>query len=329
MIVFAQPFAFALLLALPVILWTRFGSAFRPRTKFGAGRGLATLPASAAQRLSFLPPLLFILGFTAWVVALARPVLPLEESISSTDVIDIVLVIDTSSSMRALDMSENGKRRDRLDASKEVVSDFIKQRERDRIGLVAFAGLPFTLSPVIDDHDWLQKRLDEVRIGMVRDGTGIGMAVASAVNRLKDSDSKTKLVVLLTDGENTAGTISPTEAANLAKTSNVKIYAIGVGSNGLVDVPHPFFGTVQQRMRLDEETLKKMADITGGVYFNAKNFEELQTVYENVNALERTEIELETYTENEEWFWPFAAAGLGLLVLDRALTAFGLGRVRL
>ncbi len=275
-------------------------------------------------------PFLYALGLAALVVALARPRRGLEESRVRTEAVDIVLLADVSTSMRAEDFSTRTERLNRLDAARRVMARFVEARTQDRVGLIAFAALPYTVSPLTLDHAWLVRRMEDLQTGMLEDGTAIGSALASAVNRLRDSRAKSKVVVLLTDGVNNAGSISPENAAQAAKALGIKVYTIGAGTTGLAPYPvkDPFTGRSfyrRARVELDEAMLRRMADITGALYFRATDLGSLERVYEQIDRLEKTGMDVEQYTRFEERFAPWLFAGLGLLGLERllALTRFG------
>ncbi|MBU0650794.1 VWA domain-containing protein [bacterium] len=236
------------------------------------------------------------------IIAMARP-----QSVSKTEEIltygvDIILTIDTSTSMSSLDFAPNN----RLDSAKKVVADFISGRKNDRIGMVIFAAHSFTQCPLTTDYGMLLTLLDEVQIGKIEDATAIGMALATSIKRLKDSEAKSKIIVLLTDGENNAGKIDPITAANLAKTLGIKIYTIGVGKEGQVPVPvqDPVFGrrVVMMQTKIDEELLSKIAEITGGIYFRAESEKMLYNIYHQIDKLEKTEVKVKEYFHYKEYF---------------------------
>lgn len=253
------------------------------------------------------------------VVAIARPQTGQSEYTTHTEGVDILLVLDASGSMQAQDF----KPRNRLHVAKEVVKEFVGRRERDRIGLVAFAAQAVTQCPLTLDYPVLTRLIDEVEIGMLEDGTAIGVALATAVNRLKESEAKSRVVVLLTDGQNNAGTIDPTTAAKVAAALGVKVYTIGVGTKGRAPMPvnDPIFGKrlVSVEVSLDEETLTKIAELTDGRYFRATDREELFEIYEQIDELERTRIDTETfvnYTDRYRWL---LLPALGLFVIELVL----------
>jgi Ca-activated chloride channel family protein len=254
------------------------------------------------------------------IIALSRPQLMLEETILETEGIDIVLAVDTSTSMLAEDFELKGKRVNRLEVVKDVVKNFISNRSFDRIGIVAFASSAYTVSPLTLDYGWLIQNMDRVKIGMIEDGTAIGSGISSALNRLKETGAKSKVVILLTDGRNNAGKLSPLTAAEAASALNIRIYTIGAGSKGMVPYPTKdmFGNTVYRRVKIeiDENTLKKIADKTKARYYRATDTESLRNIYEEIDELEKTIIEEKGYTEYKELFHLFLIPALLLLLLE-------------
>lgn len=324
---FRYPWLLLLLLLVPLVTWLRHRAGRRLTLPFSDDAALAALPVSWAVRASRLLPLLHGLGLALLVVAFARPQRGLEESRVRTEAVDIVLLTDVSTSMRALDLSTPTRRLDRLDAAKEVVGKFIEARPDDRFALIAFSALPYTAAPLTFDHGWLTQRLNDLQTGMIEDGTAIGSALASAVNRLRKSEAKSKVIVLLTDGMNNTGSITPENAAEAARALGVKVYTIGVGTKGTAPYPVPTpFGVQLTRIpvEIDEVLLGRIAKTTGGLYRRATDFDSLARIYEEIDRLEKTEIEQHTYTRYDERFAGWLLAGLLLLALERALA---LGRL--
>lgn len=271
---------------------------------------------SLRGRLRSLLPLLRILSFIALVIALARPQEVLKEEEITAEGIDISLVIDLSSSMLARDFKP-----DRLEVSKRVATDFVEKRKYDRIGLAVFAGEAFTQCPLTTDHRVLKDFLGELKCGNLKDGTAIGMGLATAVNRLKDSEAQSKVVILLTDGVNNAGYIKPITAAEIAREFDVKVYTIGVGSTGdaLTPIQRTSNGQYRfglARVEIDEALLKEIADMTGGRYFRATSPEALERIYAAIDRMEKTEIEVTSMRRYSEEFRHFALLGLLFLVLE-------------
>ncbi len=254
------------------------------------------------------------------IIAMARPVSQLGRTKVTGEGLDIVLAIDVSTSMLAEDFAVGGKRQNRLYVVKEVIEDFIKKRPSDRIGIVVFAGSPYTLSPLTWDHSWLLTQLKDVECGMVEDGTAIGSALTTSLNRLRDSDAKSKIIILLTDGQNNAGSVLPQTAAEASKSLGIKVYTIGAGSMG--PVPYPMrdvFGNIvyrQVQIDLDEELLQEIANITGGMYFRATDSNSLRRIYEEIDKMEKTEIEMEYYFEYKELYLYFLLPAMAMLFLE-------------
>lgn len=284
--------------------------------------GLSTSHFSAGfdRWKSSLPHFAFalrILALSAIIIGLARPQSRMSWQDIKTEGIDIVLAFDISGSMLARDFEPN-----RLGAAKEVASEFVMARPNDRIGLVIYSGESFTQSPLTTDHEKLVNLLQEVKNGMIEDGTAIGMGLATAVNRLKESDAKSRVVILLTDGQNTSGSIPPITAAEIASTFGVKVYTIGVGTKGQAPMPVQYFGQIRYEMRpvdIDEETLTKIADLTGGKYFRATNNESLESIYAEIDQLEKTVIEEQQFEKKNEEFLPLALLAFALLITEYLL----------
>jgi Ca-activated chloride channel family protein len=329
-----QPWFLLLLLGLPVLVWARYQRR-RVTVRFSDGTALTGLPVSWAHRLRLLPPTLYTLGLACAVVALARPLQGTEESRVSAEVVDIVLVVDVSPSMDALDLSpEDADRRKlitRLDVAKAVLRKFIQARTQDRLALIGFAELPYTISPLTVDHEFLLTQVDRLETGMLGDGTAIGSAIASGTNRLRESRAKSRVMVLLTDGANNRGALTPQNAAQAAKALGFKIYTVGVGKEGMVlakqQTRHGGQSVGYMQSEIDEEALKFIAEETGGRFFRAQNRTELEAVYQEIDTMEKTEIKTEVFTQFDERFDAFAAAAVALLGLEALLSAFRLGRL--
>ena len=325
MIVFRHPLLLLLLLAVPALVWLRYARRRQAPLAFSDGAALLGLPVSPWLALRKLPPALFAAGLVCLVAAAARPQKGMSESRVETEGVDIMLVVDTSTSMRAEDFSTATKRMDRLDAAKSVLAQFIQARPDDRMGIVAFAAMPYTIAPLTTDHAWLMLQLDRLQTGMLEDATAIGDAIASGVNRLRDSQAKTKLVILLTDGINNAGRLTPPDAAQAAAALGIKVYTIGAGS----DQPRAagIFGLMQGGNEIDEAALKKIAEITKAQYFRATDLKSLEETYRAIDQMEKTKIELDQYTRYEEKFAPFLALGLLCLAFETLLGFTRLGRL--
>ncbi len=322
------PIVLLLLLLVPLLVWLRHRRAFRAAFRFGDGGALHGLPRGIAAHLQPLLPLLYGTGLILLIVALARPQAGLSENRVRADAVDIVLLLDISPSMAAEDLDPAGGAVSRLDAAKRVLQEFIEARSQDRLGLVAFAALPYSLAPLTLDHAWLLAQLERLQTGDLGDGTGIGTAMASAVNRLRDSTARSKLVVLLTDGVNNVGELTPVNAALAAKALGIRIYTVAAGTEGIVRIPvqDPFGGTryVRQRSEIDTATLEQIAETTGGHFFRATDLSQLREVYRQIDQMEKTAVEIEEFRNYEEHFMPFALAALALLAMERLLAVLRL-----
>ena len=316
----AHPYFLLLLLLVPVLVWLRHYMQRKRTMQFSCAAILKDLPASWRIRLQPIVPTLFALGLVCFVVALARPQKGLDDSRVRTEGVDIILLLDLSQSMDTLDFVKLNQRISRLDAAKDVIKRFLEKRPNDRIGMVGFATLPYAIAPLTLDHGWLVQRMEGLHTGML-DGTrtAIGDGMASAVNRLRDSKAKSKVIVLLTDGANNAGTLSPENAASAAEALGIKIYTIGAGGART--------GFFLQRQEVDEDTLKKIAKTTNAQFFRARDLETLETVYEQIDQLEKTEIEVERYTRYEEKAGGWIVAGIIFLGLEQLLALSRIGRL--
>jgi len=264
-----------------------------------------------------------LLAFALLIIALARPRLGRGSSDIEASGIDIVLVLDVSGSMEALDFKLEGKQVNRLEVVKDVVGKFVGERPNDKLGMVAFAGRPYLVSPLTLDHEFLSKRLESLQMGQVEDGTAIGSAIASSVDNLRNSDAKSRIVILLTDGVNNAGAVNPLTAAEAAKTLGIKIYTIGAGTRGEAPVPvrDAFGRTHLQTMKvdIDEEMLSAVASATGGQSYRATDTDSLKEIYASINQLEKSTRKLKKYQQYEELYLWFLVPGLGILLLELVL----------
>ncbi|MEM6698992.1 MAG: VWA domain-containing protein, partial [Bacteroidota bacterium] len=314
---FVNPIFFLLLLLIPIvglIAWQR-RSKREVNLKMSSLKALEATP-SLRGRLRSLLPVLRALAFASLVIAMTRPQSVLQQEEVKAEGIDIMLVMDLSSSMLAQDFKP-----DRLEVSKAVASEFVRKREYDRMGLVVFAGEAFTQCPLTTDHKVLQEFLASLECGMLEDGTAIGMGLASSVNRLKDSEAESKVVILLTDGDNNAGYIQPITAAEIAQEFGVRVYTIGVGTMGSAYAPvgrlpgnRYRFGLVT--VKIDEALLRQISGMTGGKYFRATTNEALQEIYDEIDELEKTEIEVTMIRRYSEKYHIFVFWGLVFLLLE-------------
>jgi Ca-activated chloride channel family protein len=313
---FAQPVFFWLLIIIPAMavwyIWRE--QKLQGSLSVSAVKGFYLPTKNILPKIRHLGIVLRSLAVIALVFALARPQASLSWQNSTTEGIDIVIASDISGSMLAEDFEPN-----RLEAGKKIAIDFIKDRPDDRIGLVIFSGESFTQCPLTIDHDVLINLYKDIKYGMIDDGTAIGMGLATAVNRLKDSEAKSKVIILLTDGSNNMGSIPPLTAADIAKQFNIRVYTVGIGTHGFA--PYPVqtpFGIQYQRMPVDvdEVTLRKIADATGGKYFRATDNQKLKSIYEQIDQLEKAKIAVTQYHKKSELFLPFALIALFCLSIE-------------
>jgi len=298
------------------IYWFKYSRVKSASIKYSDLKIVRRSARTGRTQFRFLLPIFRILAVAFLIVALARPQAGTENREVTSEGIDIMLALDVSGSMKAEDFKPNN----RLYVAKEEIKKFVTKRISDRIGLVVFSASSFTQCPLTLDYGVLLNFLDQVRFGMIKDGTAIGMALANCVNRLRESASKSKVIVLLTDGVNNSGEIDPLTAASLAKTMEIKIYTIGVGrpGNAMYPVDDPIFGKryVYLPNEIDEDVLREIAQRTGGKYFRARSEEELEEIYNEIDQLEKTEIKVKEYIQYKELFPPFIYLGLALLVLE-------------
>ncbi len=312
-----------LLLLAAVALWVylriRKGT---PGLTYSHTHRLTRLTGDYSRITSRLPLALRAISLALLVFALARPQYADVSKNTKSSGVDIMLCLDTSGSMRALDFKLNNDRVTRLTAVKKVVTDFIKKRENDRIGLVVFGAEAFTQSPLTMDKGMLLNLVERMEIGMAGDNTAVGSAIAIGGKRLKDLKAKSKILILLTDGRNNAGVITPEQAAEAVKAFDVKIYSIGVGGKGPAPFPvQTMWGTrlMNQNVDLDEETLQKVADIGGGKYFRAADSKQLAEIYDIIDKAEKTEIKVKEFFHFEELYLYFLIPALIILGLEIAL----------
>lgn len=303
----------ALLLLIPVIFWyLKELHQSDASLQISSHRNLGSFKKSAKIKLRHLPFVLRVLALILVILTIARPQASNSWRTENTEGIDIMIALDVSGSMLAEDFRPN-----RLEASKSVANEFILSRPNDNIGLILFAGKSFTQCPLTTDHAVLINLFNSIEYGMIEDGTAIGLGLANAVNRLRESKAKSKVVILLTDGDNNRGDIAPVSAGELAVTFGVRVYTIGVGSYGKVNIPvqTPLGRQYQQiESAFDEKPLQEIADMTGGQYFRATNNEMLRSIYQEIDKLEKTKISVREYSKKHEEFAIFAIAALLLLV---------------
>jgi len=331
---FNDPTFFFLLLLIPILAWWAGRMGPEAAVRFSSTALLKEISHNRHSRPGKLLFGLRLLALVALIAALARPQVGRINDSTEAEGIDIVVTLDLSGSMRALDLSTNDDIVTRLDAAKRVVDDFISKREFDRIGLVAFAANAYVVSPLTLNHDWLKRNLERLELGEIDGGgTAIGTALGASVNRLRDHEARSRIVILLTDGENNAGAVSPIAAAEVAKTLGVKVYTIATGKKGRVPIPDtdrngrvirdrdgaPVYRGRTDISNYDEAELTEIAELTGGRFFSATEDGDLERIYDEIDELETTKIELRSYaTFTELFIWP-ASLGLLLLGLEQLL----------
>ena len=315
---------YLLLLALiiPYIIWyVMFRKKSEPTLRMATTQPFRKAPRSWRVALMPLLPLLRVLAFVMLVLAMARPQLHDTTETRSVEGVDIMLVVDVSTSMLSKDLEPN-----RIEAARKVASEFISNRPDDQIGLTLFGGESFTQCPMTLDHAALLSMLNQVGTDYILQGrldngaTAIGMGLASAINRLKSATAKSKVIILLTDGSNNMGEILPLKAAEIAKNENIKVYTIGVGTNGTALTPAAIVGGQIQYLRLpveiDTETLQSIADMTQGKFYRATNNEELKRIYQDIDSLEKSKFDVQTFVKNEDMFQKFIIGALLALLLE-------------
>ena len=314
--IFESPLYFWLLLLLiPMIGWYIWKlRKSQASLQLSASQGFDEAPVSYKVYLRHLPFVFRLLCLIFLIIALARPQSTDNWQDSTTEGIDIVMALDISSSMLAQDLKP-----DRLNAAKDVAITFVAGRPNDNIGLVVFARESFTQCPLTIDHAVLLNLLKDVKCGMIEDGTAIGHGLANAVSRLKDSQAKSKVVILLTDGSNNSGEIAPVTAAEIARTYGVRVYTVAVGTKGTAPYPFQVAGRIVYQnipVEIDEETLTHIAQITGGKYFRATNNKTLKNIYEEIDRMEKTKISVQQFSKKQEEYLPFAIFALLFLFLE-------------
>jgi Ca-activated chloride channel family protein len=319
-ITFAYPWVLYVLLIIPVMItWYIFrGMKVQSSVKYSSVNIFKDIPSTLREKLRHIPFAVRLLAIGLLIVALARPQSFNSGENVTTEGIDIAMVLDISGSMLAEDLKPN-----RLEAAKNVIDNFIEGRISDRIGLVVFSRDAFTQCPLTIDYSVLRNLLLQIHSGMIEDGTAIGNAIANGINRLKDSNAKSKIIILLTDGVNNSGEVDPISAAEMAKTFGIRVYTIGVGTRG--EAPYPVqtpFGVRYQMMpvEIDEAVLQKISDITDGKYFRATNTQALKEIYDKIDKLEKTKIEITSYKNASEKYHSWLWLGLILLLVEMGLS---------
>jgi Ca-activated chloride channel homolog len=317
---FAQPYALLLLLLLPLLAWLKGRQGYESAFLYSSVQLVRGISGISRARVGQLLLRLRWLALALFIIALARPQIGEGRAIVRASGIDIVVALDLSGSMASEDFELRGERVNRLVVAKDVLDRFISKRPSDRIGLVAFAGHAYIAGPLTLDHDFLRRNLERLDLGSIEDGTAIGSALTAALNRLRELESKSKIVILMTDGQNNAGQVPPLTAAEAARALAVKVYTIGVGTRGTAPFPvtDPFGRKryVQQPVDIDEETLTQIADKTGGKYYRADSADTLQAIYAEIDQLEKTEAEVRKYHRYREMFPWLVLPGMVLLLLE-------------
>jgi Ca-activated chloride channel family protein len=328
---FAHAWLLLLLLVIPLLAWLRGKRGPAAALTYSSTANLQAIGKKSAARVGRILRTLLLASLAIFVVGLARPQLGKSLTQIEASGIDIMLVLDVSGSMLTKDFTIGGQEATRVDAIRQVTQKFIEGRPNDRIGIIAFAGRPYVVSPMTLDHDWLLQNLDRVRIGLVEDGTAIGSAMAAAANRLNDKHSKSRVLVLLTDGENNAGKIPPNTAAEAVKALKIRFYAIGAGINGIA--PAPIFtnrgpltdalGNIlyeNQRVEFNETGLRDVAKIADGKFFRATDTKSLEQIYADIDKLERSTVSVKKYQQYRDLFPLCLMGGCGLLLAQLVLS---------
>ena len=322
---FARPWLLLLFLAIPLLAYLRGKRGAIAALLFSSTSPLALIGKHSASRAGKILRSLLLATLAVFVLALARPQLGKSLTQIEASGIDIMLVLDVSGSMLTKDFTIGGEQATRVDAIREVTRKFIEARPNDRIGIIAFAGRPYVVSPMTLDHDWLIQNLERIRIGLVEDGTAIGSAMAAAANRVNDKHSKSRAVVLLTDGENNAGKIPPNTAAEAIKALKIHFYAIGAGTNGIAPVPvftqrgpaTDAMGNIYYENRpveFNEAGLKEVAKIADGQFYRATDTKSLETIYRDIDKMEKSTVSVKKYQQYRDLFPLCIMSGCGLLI---------------
>lgn len=323
MIEFRDPYFLLLLLLIPILIFWNWKRRRRSALRYATIALIRDVPRSWRLRIK---PLHYILQYTALgllIITLARPRLQDTQSVITAEGIDIMMAMDISRSMLIEDLGKVN----RLEAAKSVAEKFVSGRQSDRIGLVLFAGKSFTQCPLTVDYTMLTQLIKQVQIGVVEDGTAIGMGLVNSINRLRESKAKSKVIILLTDGDNNRGEIDPLTAAQIAQAMNIRVYTIGAGKDGIARIPvdDPFFGRqyLTAEVKINETPLREIADMTGGKFFRATNQKALEEIYDQIGQLEKTKVDVKTYQRYRElylWFLiPALVCMLTVVVLSRTV----------
>jgi Ca-activated chloride channel homolog len=321
---FAHPYLLLLLLILPFLAWLKGRQGPGAAFLYSSVDLVRPIAGFKRSRPGWILLLLRWLALSLFIIALAQPRLIKGVTQVKAEGIDIVVAIDLSGSMASEDFMVRGERTSRIEIAKKVLNEFVDNRPNDRIGLVAFAGRAYVAAPLTLDHDFLHANIDRLRLGLIEDRTAIGSALAAAANRLRDLKSKSRIIILMTDGQNNAGKVQPLTAAEAAQALGIKVYTIGVGIRGQAPYPaiNPFTGRkqyVMQNVDIDEDTLTKIANMTHGRYYRADNTETLRRIYSEIDHLEKNEAEVKKYQQFTELFGFAVIAGLVVMLLEQIL----------
>lgn len=313
---FAYPWVLLLLLLIPLcvlfFLWKNKSS--HPTLQVSSDKAFLAGGRSLRTRLHWIPFCLRMIVCSFAIIALSRPQSSLSHRNVDVEGIDIAMALDVSGSMMAMDFRPN-----RLEACKSVIKEFIDQRPDDRIGLVVYSAEAYTRCPLTTDHTTLQQALSTTKFGIIDDGTAIGDGLGTAINRLKESKAKSKVIILLSDGVNNAGYMDPLSAAEIAQNQHIRVYTIGCGSVGEAPISIPHYGIVNAKVEIDEHLLRNIAEKTGGKYFRAQNKNRLKEVYQEIDQMEKTRIHETIFTNKSEEFFPFLCLALIIFVLEITL----------
>jgi len=321
---FAHPWCLLLLLLAPLMAWLKGKRGSQPAFLYSSVWLVKGISGVTRSHVGAILLKLRWLALALLVIGLARPQLGEGEQSIKASGVDIVVALDLSGSMRSEDFKLHGEQVNRLAVAKEVLREFIKKRSNDRIGLVAFAGRPYIAAPPTLDHEFLLANMERLNIGMIEDSTAIGSALTTCLNRLRELESKSRIVILMTDGQNNAGKVPPLTAAEAAQALGIKVYTIGIGTRGRVPVPYlDPFGYKRYRLEevnIDEDTLKQIAKRTGGAYFRGDSSTALRDVYDQIDRLEKTEVQVKKFQRYRELFPVVVVPGLALLLLEVILS---------
>jgi Ca-activated chloride channel homolog len=320
---FAQPYWLLLLPLIPVLAWMKGKRGQEAAFLYSSVQLVKGITGISRSRVGQILLRMRWLALALFVVGLARPQVGEGQATVRASGIDIVVALDLSGTMASEDFEVNGERVSRVAIAKEVLARFVAKRVNDRIGLVAFAGRAYVAGPLTLDHDFLLANIERLNLGTIEDGTAIGSALTAALNRLRDLQAKSKIIILMTDGQNNAGEVPPLTAAEAAQTLGVKVYTIGVGTRGMAPFPYtdPFGRKqyVQQPVDIDEKTLTEIAQKTGGKYYRADNTDTLRAIYADIDRLEKTDVEMKKYQRYRELFPWVVLPGLVVLLLEMIL----------